>query len=113
MIGDGPRSLGVHLLAGLPTEAVQRGFDRVCEAMPVAPLTGLADFVVGDATRIGVLLPPFAEPSWVLESWEECEFLSDRFGRPAHVAGVSTVVPDRRRCGPAGHPVRESASARW
>jgi len=86
------RSLRVHLLAGLPTEAVRSTFEWVREVMPVFPLDALAAVVVGDATRIGVLLPPFVEPSLVVESWVECDFLPYRFGRPAHVAGVSTFV---------------------
>ncbi len=85
-------SLRVHLLAGLPTEAVRWGFERVHELMPVARLDALADVVVGDAARIGVLLPPFVEPSQVVESWEDCDFLPVRFGRPAHLAGVWTFV---------------------
>jgi len=85
-------SLGVHLLAGLPTEAVRWGFARASERMVVVPLPALADAVVGDATRIGVVLPPFVEPSSLVESWEACGFLPYRFGRPAHVEGVSTFV---------------------
>ena len=73
-------SLGVHLLAGLPTDAVRWGFERAGERMPVVPLDGLVDAAVGDATRIGVLLPPFVEPSLLVESWEDCEFLPQRFG---------------------------------
>ncbi len=85
-------SLGVHLLAGLPTEAVRWGFEQACDTIPVVPLDALADVVGGDATRIGVLLPPFVEPSLVVESWEDCGFLPYRFGRPAHIAGVWTFV---------------------
>ncbi len=85
-------SLGVHLFAGLPTEAVRWGFERACDMIPAVPLDALADVVVGDATRIGVLLPPFAEPSQVVESWEDWDFLPYRFGRPAHIAGVWTFV---------------------
>ncbi len=84
--------LGVHLLAGLPTEAVRSGFERACNVMPVLPLDALAGATVGDATRIGVLLPPFVEPSLVVESWMECDFLTQRFGRPAHLEGVSTFL---------------------
>ncbi len=87
-------SLGVHLLAGLPTEPVRWGFARACDVMPVVPLDALVDPV--DATRVGVLLPPFVEPSLVVESWEECDFLTSRFGRPAHIAGVSTFVDIER-----------------
>ncbi len=84
--------LGVHLLAGLPTEAVRWGFARTRDMMPVVPLEALAGFVVGDATRIGVLLPPFVEPALVVENFEECDFLTYRFGRPARIEGVSTFV---------------------
>ncbi len=89
-------SLRVHLLAGLPTEAVRWGFERAHELMPVVPLGALAKVGVEaasrDASQVGVLLPPFVEPSLVVESWMECDFLPFRFGRPAHVAGVSTFV---------------------
>ncbi len=85
-------SLGVHLLAGLPTEAVRWGFERAEKGMTVVPLHALADAVVADARRIGVLLPPFAEPSLLVESWEECGFLPDCLGRAAHLASVSTFV---------------------
>ncbi len=85
-------SLGVHLLAGLPTEGVRWGFERAGEVMPVVPLDALVDAVVGEETRLGVLLPPFVEPSFVVESWEECNFLPHCFGRPAHIASVSTFV---------------------
>ncbi len=85
-------SLRVHLLAGLPTEGVRRAFDRAHHTMPIVPLDALADIAVGDATRLGVLLPPFVEPSQIVESWEQCEFLPYRFGRPAHVAGISTFL---------------------
>ena len=85
-------SLGVHLLAGLPTEVVQWGFERACDLMPVVPMDALGDFDGGRVTQLGVLLPPFVEPSQVVESWEECEFLPHRFGRPAHIAGVSTFI---------------------
>ncbi len=85
-------ALKVHLLAGLPTEAVRQSFERVSDVMPVVPLDGLAGGDIGDAPRIGVLLPPFVEPASVVESWTACEFLPNRFGRPAHVAGVSTFV---------------------
>ena len=85
-------SLRVHLLAGLPTESVRSGFARAADALRVVPLDALADIEVGDATRLGVLLPPFAEPSLIVESWQECDFLPFRFGRPAHVAGVSTFL---------------------
>ena len=85
-------SLSVHLLVGLPTDAVRWGFARAGDVIPVVSLDALADAVVGDATRIGVLLPPFVEPSLLVEGWEECNFLEQRFGRPAHLAGVSTFV---------------------
>ncbi len=84
--------LRVYLLAGLPTEAVRWGFERACELLPIVPLDALADIVLEAVPRIGVLLPPFVEPSLIVESWEQCDFLSDRFGRPARVAGVSTFV---------------------
>ncbi len=85
-------SLGVHLLAGLPTQTVRWGFERARDVMPVVPLDALAEGAVGDANRIGVVLPPFVEPSQVVESWMGSDFLAGRFGRPAHVAGVSTFV---------------------
>lgn len=85
-------SLGVHLLAGLPTASIRSSLERLRDVMPVVSLNQLAGVVLGDATRIGVVLPPFVEPSLVVESWMECDFLSYRFGRPAHVAGVSTFV---------------------
>ncbi len=85
-------SLGVHLLAGLPTDAVRRGFARAREVIQVVPLEALGEVVVGDAKRIGVLLPPFVEPTAILESWMECDFLSHCFARPAHIAGVSAFV---------------------
>ncbi|MGH0028519.1 MAG: hypothetical protein ACQGVC_01915 [Myxococcota bacterium] len=66
MAPTGP-SLRVHLLAGLPTEAVRRGFERARESMPVVPLDAFAEVAVGNATRLGVLLPPFVEPSLVLD----------------------------------------------
>jgi len=85
-------SLGVHLLAGLPTEAVRWGFERAGELLPAVPLEALADAAVADERRIAVLLPPFVEPSFLVGSWEECGFLPDCVGRPAHVASVSTFV---------------------
>ncbi|MDJ0868628.1 MAG: GTP-binding protein [Myxococcota bacterium] len=68
------------------------GFERAGEVMPVVPLDALVDAVVGNETRIGVLLPPFVEPSFLVESWEACNFLPQRFGCPAHIASVSTFV---------------------
>ena len=88
----GPSSLRVHLLAGLPTEAVRRGFEQARDEMPVVAMTALADFTVGDASDVGVLLPPFVEPSLAVESWVDGEFLQDRFGRPAHIEGIETFV---------------------
>lgn len=85
-------SLGVHVLAGLPTEAVRSGFERAGERSVVVPLGALTGDVVGEETRIGVLLPPFIEPSFLVESWDECDFLPYRLGRPAHIAGVWTFV---------------------
>lgn len=89
-------SLGVHLLAGLPTEAVRAGFERMGDVMPILPLDGLAGASLGEARRIGILLPPFVEPSLVVESWTQADFLTFRFGRPAHIAGVSTFVDVER-----------------
>ena len=86
------QAVGVHVLAGLPTEAVRVSFERVRHLMPVVPLDGLAAAVAEDATRIGVLLPPFVEPSLIVESWMGCDFLSGRLGRDACVAGVWTFV---------------------
>ena len=85
-------SLAVFLLTGLPTEAVRRGFQLVSLEMPIVALAELSDFSIGNETRIGVVLPPFAEPSLVLDSWEDFDFLSDLFNRPAYVAGVATLV---------------------
>ncbi len=85
-------SLGVHLLSGLPTESVSRGFELAGEAMPVFSLDSLVDVEIGAAARIGVVLPPFVEPSLVVESWEECDFLPHRFGCPAHIEAVWTFV---------------------
>ncbi|MEM7412816.1 MAG: GTP-binding protein [Myxococcota bacterium] len=85
-------SLGVHLLVGLPTAAVQRGFEQARAFLPVHGLDTLAQLDAQNATRIGVLLPPFAEPSLIVENWIDCDFLSNRFGRPAHIEGVSTFV---------------------
>ncbi len=84
--------LRVHLLVGLPTETVQRALERAHDAMPVVPLGEFGNVIVGDANRLGVLLPPFVEPSMLLDSWADCDFLYSRFDRPAYVAGISTFV---------------------
>ena len=60
--------------------------------MPVVPLGAFDDSTLTSADQIGVLLPPFVEPSQIVESWIDCDFLPHRFGRPAHVAGVSTFI---------------------
>ncbi len=91
-VRGGGRSLGVHLIGGLPTDGVQWGFERLGEVMPVVPLDALAGVCADRETRLGVLLPPFVEPSMLVESWEGCDFLPLRFGRPAHIASVTTVV---------------------
>lgn len=85
-------SLPVHLLAGLPTEAVRRALERLGEEMPLFPLEALGSASVGRSTRVGVLIPPFVEPSLLVESWEQCDFLPRRFERPAYVAGVTTLI---------------------
>lgn len=85
-------SLGIHLLAGLPTDAVRRGIERVGDSMQVVPLDALDGVAAGASTRAGVELPPFVEPSSVVDSWEDCDFLTYRFGRPAHIAGVVTFL---------------------
>ena len=82
----------VHVLAGLPTERVCRGFERAAECMPVVRLEALGDADLRGASRVGVLLPPFVEPSWLVESWEDCDFLGHRFEQPARIASVSTLV---------------------
>lgn len=105
-------SLAVHLLAGLPTEAVTAGFARAGDATKVLRLDELADADLGDASRIAVLLPPFAEPSVIVESWEACEFLPTRFGRPAHVAGVTTFL-DTARVGEQLASTATLASLGW
>ncbi len=85
-------ALRVHLLSGLPTGAVRRGFRQAGEGMPVVPLDALGDAAAARSKRVGILLPPFVEPSLLLQGWEECDFLSSRFDGPAHVAGVATFV---------------------
>ncbi len=90
--------LRLHLISGLPTGTVRSGFEQVAKRMPLLPPDGLLDAVGGESDPIGILLPPFVEPSLVVESWEECAFLPHHFGRPAYVAGVPTLVdldPDR------------------
>ncbi len=91
--GDGAvRSLRVHLLTGLPTASIRCALEQAAEAVPTVPLADLSEAAAGEPDTIGVVLPPFAEPSSVAESWAECDFLAHRFGRPAHVASVSAFV---------------------
>ena len=111
-VPNAPKSLSLYLLAGLPTEAIQRGFACARDTMPVVPLDALGSAFVGDATRLGVLLPPFVEPSLVVESWEECRFLEGRFGGAACLAGVSAFV-DARELGDQLASTATLASLGW
>lgn len=79
----------VHLLAGFPTEGVRWALERVGDVMPVLSLQQLASFKPGAEPRLGILLPPFAEPASIVESWEAVGFLKDRIVAVARSAGVA------------------------
>lgn len=90
--GEGGLAPVVHLIAGLPTDEVVRGFDRIREHLPVSSLACLVASSSPECARTGVLLPPHAENSQVVEDWETCDFLERRFGPGARIGGVLTVV---------------------
>ena len=85
-------SIGIHVLAGLPTQAVRSSFEWMGSIMTLFPLGGIAGASLGEATRVGVLLPPFVEPAPLVESWLKGDTLSSLFGRPAHLASITTLV---------------------
>ncbi len=82
----------VHLLGGLPTEGVSRGFDRIREVLPVWSFAGFCEPTIGEWAQIGVLLPPHVETSQVVEEWEACGYLPHRFGGGAQIGNVLTLV---------------------
>ena len=88
--GDGAQS--VHILGGLPTEGVACGFDRIREVFPVLSFAAFAGTELDEWAQTGVLLPPHTEPSQLVEGWEECGYLAERFGRGAHIGSVTTLV---------------------
>ena len=85
-------SVGVHLIAGLPTAGVRKSFERMSDVMAFVPLSGIAGASLGEATQVGVLLPPFIEPESLVESWLRGDILRSLFSRPAHLASVSTFL---------------------
>ncbi len=82
----------VHLLGGLPTEGVRRGFDRIREVLPVRSFAGFLEPTIGEWAQMGVLLPPHIETSQVVEEWEVRDYLAHRFGRGAHIGNVLALV---------------------
>ncbi|MDJ0789412.1 MAG: GTP-binding protein [Myxococcota bacterium] len=65
------------------------------ERMPVFHLAALPDAHFGEDGRMGIVLPPFVEPSMLVEHWRACDFLAQRFDHPARIGSVSTFVDVR------------------
>ena len=86
----------VHVLGGLPTERVCRGFDRIREVLTVRSFAEFVGSAAGDWTQVGVLLPPHVETSQLVEDWEACGYLATRFGEGARIGNVLTVVDAER-----------------
>ncbi len=82
----------VHLVGGLPTEGVTRGFDRIREVLPVKSFAAFIEPTIGEWTQLGVLLPPHVETSQVVEEWEACDYLAHRFGGGAHIGNVLALI---------------------
>ena len=87
--GDG---LPVHILGGLPTEAVWCGVDRVRDVLPLDAFTDFVGGTAAPAAHTVVLLPPHVETSLLVEDWEACGHLAGRFGPGARIGNVATVV---------------------
>ena len=82
----------VHLLGGLPTESVSVGFDRIREVLPIESFAGFIEPTADEWGQKGVLLPPHIETSQIVEEWEACDYLANRFGGGAHIGNVLTLV---------------------
>lgn len=85
-------SATVHLLSGLPTENVERGFERLGHTLPIRAFAAFVRMSALEGGEMGVLLPPGIETSEVVEDWEACDYLASRFGRDAALGRVVTVV---------------------
>jgi G3E family GTPase len=82
----------VHLIGGLPTAGVERGFARVRGLLDVFSFAEFVGSSLGEASPIGVLLPPYLETSQLVEDWEGSSYLPGRLGGDAHIGNVITVV---------------------
>ena len=86
----------VHVLGGIPTEGVKRGFDRIREVLPVRLFAEFVGATASEGPQVGVLLPPHLETSQLVEDWEACRYLAMRLGEGARIGNVVTVVDSER-----------------